>query len=144
MAKSFAQSKGARGERGVIELLQPIVDKVYTECGWNISDIPKLQRNTLQSDGGGCDLAGLHWLALEIKSQESLNLNSWVRQTLAQAKAGQTPVLFYKQSRVPWKVQCYGLLATNGPTNIRVWCEVSVDSFLVFFEHKLRHEVSKL
>jgi hypothetical protein len=140
MSKSFAQCKGQRAERQAIEILQPVVTEMYT-----LEDMepPKLQRNTLQSDGGGFDIVGLHWLALEIKHQESLNVNAWWLQCLRQAKAGQTPVLFYKQNNVKWKVMMLGILITTGASNVRCPVEVSMESFLLYFKHRLTEEIKK-
>lgn len=144
MAKSFAQSKGARGEREVVLLLQPIVDKVFSSHGVAPELIPRLQRNTLQSHLGGCDLTGLDWLALEVKRCETLNLNSWISQCIGQSKPHQEPVLIYKQNHGKWKVQMFGLLPIpGGSQNIRAWVEVSVESFLVYFEYRLVQELNK-
>jgi hypothetical protein len=140
MAKSFAQSKGARGEREIINILQPIVDKVCIECG---KEQISLLRNSLQSRQGGYDMLGLDWLALEIKRCETLNLNAWTEQCLAQAKPGQTPVLIYKQNNRAWKVMMHAMLVPGGSTNLKVWADISVQSFLAYFELRLKHEVCK-
>lgn len=140
MAKSFAQSKGARGEREVINMLQPIVDKVCIETQ---SEQISLLRNSLQSRQGGYDMLGLDWLALEIKRCETLNLKSWTEQCLAQASKHQVPVLIYKQNNRAWQVMMHGLLVPGGSTNLKVWCGVSVESFLAYFEMKLKHELTK-
>lgn len=142
MAKSFAQCKGARAERAAIDLLQPIVDRVYTELGME-QELPRLQRNTLQADGGGCDIVGLAWMALEIKHQETLHVNQWWEQCVRQAKSNQEPVLFYKQNNVKWKVMMRGLLTTGGAQNVRCPVEVSMESFLMYFEYKLRKELTE-
>lgn len=138
MAKNFAQCKGQRAERAVIDLLQPVVTQVYTEMGL---DVPKLQRNTLQSDGGGYDIVGLDWLALEVKHQETLHINQWWSQCVEQSKGNREPVLFYKQNNVKFKVMMRGLLTTGGAQNVRCPVEVSVESFLLYFEHKLKKEL---
>ena len=141
MAKSFAQSKGARGEREVVQLLQPIIDRVYLDCG---KEPISLLRNSLQSREGGYDLIGLDWLALEVKRCETLNLNAWTKQCIDQAKAGQTPVLIYKQNNRAWKVMMHStLIIYGGSTNIRVWSEISLESFLCYFEYRLKHESGK-
>jgi hypothetical protein len=140
VAKSFAQSKGARGERLVVQLLQPVIDEVCLECG---SEPFRLLRNSLQSREGGYDLIGLDWLALEVKSCETLNLNAWTAQCIAQAKPGQVPVLFYKQNNRGWKVMMHGLLVPGGSTNLKVWCQIDLESFLAYFKLKLKHEVCK-
>jgi hypothetical protein len=140
MAKSFAQSKGARGEREIVNILQPIVDKVYNESG---KEPPSLLRNSLQSREGGYDLIGLDWMALEVKRCETLSIPAWTRQCIEQARAGQTPILIYKQNNRAWKVMMHGLLVPGGSTNLKVWMEISVESFLSYFEYRLKHEVTK-
>lgn len=82
MAGNMSRNKGQRGEREVIQLLQPIVDKLYLEAHM---DGPKLRRNLMQSQDGGFDVAGLEWLALEVKFQEIENTTGWWKQTCKQA-----------------------------------------------------------
>lgn len=102
MAGKMSRNKGKRGEREIIALLQPVVSEVYTAHGL---EPPVLKRNTMQSDGGGFDIHGLEWCALEVKRQETLCLPAWWRQTLRQAGPGTLPVLAYRQSREPWRVR---------------------------------------
>ena len=153
MAKNFAQCKGQRAERAAIELLQPIVDECYTLLGL---EQVRLQRNTLQSDGGGCDIVGLDWIALEIKHQETLNVRAWWDQCVSQAKVRiikngickgievrQEPILMYKQNNVKWKVMMYGLLTTGGHQNVRCPVEISLESFLLYFKLRLMKELTE-
>lgn len=121
--KVNVRRKGQEGEREVIDWLQPIVDYVYEEfrvkwmATWGgtrpaaeaqLPKTPKLQRNTLQSDGGGFDITGLLGLAVEVKRGEQQNLNAWWAQTLAQANnANAVPVLLYRKSREPWRAVLY-------------------------------------
>lgn len=107
MAK-FARDKGKRGERLVIDWLQPIVDEVCDELG---KSRVALQRNTVQSDEGGSDIVGLRWLAAEVKNVESQtpgNLLAWWAQCVDQAEEGQTPVLFYTKARAAIRVRMWG------------------------------------
>lgn len=109
MGGRMSRNKGKRGEREVIALLQPVVTKAYKRKGYPESEIPRLQRNTMQSDGGGFDIHGLEWLALEVKYQETLCLPAWWRQTCRQAKVSSrlTPVLAYRRSREPWRFRMF-------------------------------------
>ncbi len=132
--------KGKRGEREVVKLLQPIIDRVYSEFG--IEDIPSLQRNTLQSDKGGYDLVGLDWIAIEVKHQEQFNINGWWKQTVAQAKKGQQPTLFYRKNFVAFNV----VIMTYTDLGMgcgRIRSTVSLDDYLNYFERRLRHEIAK-
>ena len=96
---------------------------------------PELKRNLQQTESGGYDVIGLPWMALEIKHQETLNLNAWWEQTERQCKSGQIPILAYRQNRKPWRVRMKGtpLPSINGMN-----CIVDIDlmSFLNWF-HKI-------
>ena len=140
MGKSFARDKGQRAERVVIKLLQPIVDKVYMEAGL-VDKTPSLERNLMQSNKGGYDIVGLEWLALEVKHQETLQVAQWWEQARRQAgDSGKVPVLIYKKNNVKWRVVMFAKLAP--PCHAWVEADMSVDSFLVYFEARVRHQVS--
>jgi hypothetical protein len=136
MGGKMSRDKGKRGEREVIELLQPVVDEVRGLFG-----LPalKLKRNTLQSDSGGSDIAGLMWLALECKWQETIQLGAWWKQTLEQCGPEQEPVLFYKRNHVDFRVGMLGWLGTRhcGHTTMVV---VSVEDFLKWFRLRLMQQ----
>lgn len=95
-----AKQKGANAEREVAALLQPTVDRAYMETlGITLGEVPKLQRNLLQTREGGYDLVGLDWLALEVKRQEAVgtggirkgHLRQWWAQTVA-SSMGSAPL----------------------------------------------------
>lgn len=134
-----SRNKGKTGEREVIVILQPVVTEVYEAHGL---EPPKLQRNTLQSDGGGSDIAGLAWLALEVKYQETIQLRTWWMQTLAQCGQHQTPVLFFRRNKVEWKVRLFATLAA-GPHAHAVPVVVELADFLRWFRERLSYELSK-
>ncbi len=140
MGGKAARDKGKRGERQVIEMLQPVVNEVYE---LHDMDAPLLQRNTLQSDEGGCDLAGLEWLSIEVKFQETLHINAWWAQTLKQAGRSKTPVLIFKQSRVKWTVMMYGTLGTR-EWELTTPVFIDVTPFLAWFRRRLSDELSRL
>lgn len=101
-----AKLKGANGEREVIQLLQPIVEKIFQERSL---PCPLIERNAMQFARGGYDLIGIDWCAIEVKRCEDLNLNAWWRQ--AQAQAGKRePILFYRQNNRGWRVCVMGRL----------------------------------
>ncbi|MBL4904327.1 MAG: hypothetical protein JKY62_17015 [Desulfocapsa sp.] len=129
----FACSKGKRGEQEVVRLLQPIVDKVFEARGL---EPVKLFRNKNQSALGGYDIDGIDWLALEVKRQENLNINSWWKQTVRQASMEQVPVLIYKQNHKKWKIQMFGYLDCDGK-RVKTKVEISLEAFLVYFEVKM-------
>jgi hypothetical protein len=140
-----ALNKGKRAEREVISILQPVVTQLYRAA--HITP-PTLQRNTIQSDDGGCDLVGLDWLALEVKHQETFHLNEWWVQTVTQAYRGgkrRVPVLWYKRNNVQWRVRMPG---GCGAEHDNVWSQAVVDisylAFMDYFNARLTHELLNL
>jgi hypothetical protein len=133
MSKSFARDKGQRGEREVIQLLQPVVIKVHAALGL---PPPALERNLMQTNKGGYDIVGLEWMALEVKRQENLNLKIWWDQSMSQTKPGQITVLIYRKNNVRWRVMMNGYLDCG---NKRIKCpvDISLDAFMIWFECKL-------
>lgn len=132
------RDKGKRGEREVIALLQPHVDKACEELG--VQRI-LLQRNTLQAHVGGCDVCGLDWLALEVKRQETLCLAQWWAQTVTQAAPHAEPVLLYRVSRArSWTAMMRGAIG-----GVHVWhygpVVVGESMFLEWFDARLRAEL---
>lgn len=133
-----SRNKGKTGEREVIAMLQPVVNQIYPLFD---EDPPRLQRNTLQSDGGGSDIHGLEWMALEVKYHKDEAINTWWAQTVRQAGKRRVPILFYRTNGRKWKVVMFGLLGT--PSAGRT-CRVTVDveDFLAWFRIKLTEELS--
>lgn len=138
MGGTMSRNKGKRGEREIVDMLQPVVNRLYRACG---VEPPILQRNTLQSDMGGCDIVGLQWFAPEVKRQEGGSVNAWWAQAKAQAKDGQVPVLFYRRNGEKWKVRMEARLTVCAGTAVRVVAEISVEAFLVYFETALRKDL---
>ena len=141
MAGSSSRDKGARAERQAIELLQPVVTELYQARGL---DAPKLQRNTLQSDGGGFDIVGLRWMALVVKHQEVLKVEDWWQQTLRQAKNNAEPILFYKQNNVKFRIRMWATLHVFRTE--RYLChpvEIGVPDFLQYFRLRLEAELAR-
>ena len=138
MAGNKSRNKGITGEREVIRLLQPIVDKIYV--AYDMEEIPLLERNTLQCNKGGSDVAGLDWMALEIKRHESLSLDIWWEQCRLQCKKSQTPILLYRQNGKKWRAQTHATLLfgndiSSGFRITRV--DFSIDDFIDWFENKV-------
>lgn len=140
-----ARAKGQRGEREVVKLLQPVVNRIYGEHGLAVVD---LERNLMQSRNGGYDIVGLDWLALEVKRHEKViqsGVNGWWAQTLRQCQAGQEPVLFFRPNQLQWTVRMLGYLCIgpNGGQRVRSTVTVDIATFMVWFELRLRYELSK-
>jgi hypothetical protein len=142
-----AINKGKRSEREVIKLLQPIVDKLYTEL---YGEPPVLQRNTIQSDRGGFDIVGLDWLALEVKHCETFNLNAWWKQALEQAGTKKEPVLIYKRNNVEWRIRMYCTLCVHSSRftgvsigDMKACADIDLKTFLFWFSQRLAHEIKQ-
>lgn len=140
MAGTMSRNKGQRGEREVIALLQPVLDEVYASVGL---ESPALARNLMQSHKGGCDLAGLDWLAIEVKYQEAGNMGSWWDQTKRQAGKDREGVLFYRKNHAKWKVKMFGFLVAGGQ-RVRAPVVIEVEAFLAYLRIRLLKELSPL
>lgn len=142
MGGTMSRDKGKRAEREVIALLQPVVTEMFERYE---QDAPKLQRNTLQSDGGGFDIVGLRWMALEVKHQESIQVAKWWCQSLQQAqRAGPNvePVLFYRKNNVKFRVVINpGVLVYRTNNVLSIPVDISVDDFLTYFSLRLESEL---
>ena len=128
---NMSRDKGQRGERAVAKLLQPVIDKVKHD-----GDI-QIVRNLDQTRDGGYDLKGVPWLAMEVKWQETLCVNTWWKQTIRQADDDQVPVLIYKQNRKSWKVLMMGYVEIADGKRIKTRVQISLEAFLIWFEQKL-------
>ena len=139
----MARDKGKRGERKVIDWLQPLVDQICDElCIKRIC----LQRNTIQSDRGGTDVVGLDWMAAEVKNVENDTpglLDTWWKQCEEQAREWSRPrlppmcpVLFYMRNNRPIRVRMYGILYDKESTGKarEAWCNALVDVSAAAFE----------
>ena len=104
------RDKGQRGEREIVAMFVEVMEAVERDHGGMSKLSEMVKRNTLQSDRGGFDVANIPLLAVEVKRAETLSLNAWWGQAVEQAKNGEVPVLFYRQSRKPWRCVCYTAL----------------------------------
>lgn len=138
MAGLHSRNKGKKGEREVVGILQPTVDDVYRSCGLLP---PVLQRNQNQSHLGGCDIIGLDWLAVEVKLDKSLAVDTWWEQTLRQCGQQQSPVLFFRRDNVKWRVRSFVTMQSGG-----VWLTMpavlSVEDWMRWFRARLLDEIA--
>jgi len=121
MKPAGARQKGQEGEREIIRLLSEVCEKTV-----------ELRRNLAQTREGGYDIVGLEWLAMEVKRQETLDVENWWKQTLRQAGEGQHPVLLYRQNRKAWNVMMWGRVG-------EMRCRVQIN--LLTFQMWLRQEL---
>jgi Holliday junction resolvase len=91
--------KGAAGERELCKMLSDELGIV-------------VKRNVDQARDGGADCLELPGFAIECKRREMLSRPAWWKQAVEQGhKAGGEPIVWYRQSRQPWRaliVDLYG------------------------------------
>ena len=139
------RGKGASGEREVKIILRSILAPVYLH---HKRPLPELERNLEQSRGGGYDIKGLEWLAIEVKRQERSNLNSWWQQTLHQTGTNQIPLLLHRANNQPWRARLVvpvGITGTTDTIGLTVDMErSSFDSWLAWECHqRLQRDAEK-
>lgn len=149
---SLSIQKGKRAERAIAAILNPIVERACRTVG---TDILRLKRNLVQTQQGGHDLVGLDWIAIEIKHHKQVSLNAWWFQTCRQAGCEidgtpmprftfREPVLIWKQHGGKWNVRMLGRLEIEPGRRLRVPVDVSMDSFLAWFERRCEVELRKM
>ena len=135
MTKINIRAKGAGGEREIIDACEPIVRKVFEANGIPHSYAhPVMQRNQNQTAVGGSDITNPFGLAIEVKRQEALSINTWWAQcTKAAKRNNEFPVLLYRQNGKKWK--CVTLVWLKLPEGYKqVRAEYSFEDFLQWFE----------
>ena len=145
-----SRDKGKRGERAVIDWLQPVLNKLTKQIG--VKPV-LLQRNTVQSDRGGTDIIGLRWMGAEVKNCEKQNvssLNDWWAQCVEQAEEWSepgrplTPVLFYTKAFAPIRVRLPGAIWCPHAQGVHVatMVDVSAEDFEAYFLARCRAELT--
>ena len=133
-----SRNKGKRGEREVVKLLQSACDEVYE---YYAHPAPVFERNQMQSNLGGYDNVGLEWLAVEVKFQEQLQPDAWWKQTTEQAGDEQIPVLFYRKSRMKWRVRMFACLLVGDNDFNEYCCDIHLQDFVNWFQCKLSNQL---
>ena len=88
---AMQRNKGSSAERELFALLSDLL-------GFAV------RRNIGQARAGGADGLDVPGWAIECKRCERLGISAWWSQAVRQAEAtGCKPVLFYRQSRQPWR-----------------------------------------
>lgn len=87
-----ARNKGAAAEREFFALLNKFLPERL-----------RLKRELAQSRDGGADGSSAQCM-IEVKRQESIRLNAWLKQArLAAEGSGHYPVVAYRQNRDEWR-----------------------------------------
>lgn len=115
-----SRNKGASGER---ELIRAIEDETGI----------RLERNLAQSFGGGHDLIGLDFWAIECKRYANIGnaekAQFW-RQAVEQARrVGKQPAVCFRADRAPWRVLVAYPTDIYQPEDFRRSCEISLELF---------------
>ena len=131
-------NKGKQGEREAIKYLQPIINDVCDAI--EVSRV-ELYRNQNQSALGGYDIDGLPWLAIEIKRQEALSINTWWKQVNNARADNQVPLLMFRQNRKKWRFIINSHIHTGGSGFIEVRSELNADDFKRWFQARLKYEL---
>ena len=138
------RQKGAGGEREIADDLNAIVFSLYNDLGiaWTK---PVVQRNQNQSAVGGKDLVGTFGLAIEVKRQEQLAINTWWKQCATSAlELGEIPVLLFRQNGKKWR--CILLVDLELPSEthatMKVRAEIDYDAFKSFFRSWAQRKIA--
>lgn len=128
------RSKGQRGEREVVDILQSLVSIIRARYG--LGDV-LVQRNQNQSWQGGPDLHGLEGFVVEVKYQEQDWNSAWWIQAVDQGKKfNGVPILFYRRNGNKWRVRMRGYVSTPRDCDqIEMDVDVSKEDFLSWFEN---------
>lgn len=138
-----SRGKGQRGEREVVKLLTQWYNDICLEKGLPTvtTKTSPFQRNQNQTATGGSDVSNLFGLDIEVKRQETLNINQWWEQVnqAAQDSGGNCPILIYRQNgnKNSWKVMMWGAPA-HYPFPLAITLDIK--HFECWFKHLLRKE----
>lgn len=144
------RQKGAEGERQVIKMLTPIIQRVMGELEFPQEKIDAalkmVQRNQNQSAVGGNDLSNTFGMSIEVKRQEQLAINTWWAQCEAAAlRNNELPVLIFKQNNKPWRFITWGFLhcpaERGGWTSTRARVEFNQETFERWFAEWVRGQL---
>lgn len=102
---NLSKQKGKRGERELNNLLGVLLQKVK-ERRERIG-LPRWQHEPqafVDPQANDADISSIPGLAIEVKRQETLNLNTWWKQAERQAdNLSAIPVVAYRQNRKKWQ-----------------------------------------
>lgn len=138
------RTKGANGEREIADDLNFIIYSAMKEMGCDNPTMRSVQRNQNQSAVGGSDLTGTLGLAIEIKRQETLSVNTWWEQCVkAASQNGGIPVLLYRQNRGKWRCVTNAWMnlpevPSTASAYVPVRAEVDYDTFKAYFKAHVR------
>lgn len=139
--------KGKNGERELYHVLNGIVMQAMRELGFPEDQVTRaattIQRNQNQSAVGGADLTNTFGLAIEVKRQEILNINSWWNQVkAAAARNDEKPVLIFRQNHKAWRVIVEGGIPLPGNQWLApIRMEMDWGMFMVYFKELVKRKI---
>lgn len=133
------RNKGHKGELEVVQLLTAYARPV---CEWMGRDVPEFKRNVTQSQGGGYDVVGLEWLAIEVKRVETEFQKKWWTQVLDAKGEAQVACLLFRRNRGSWRAMVE-LATPVGSRLITVHATLDVDQFKYWFQWQLASRLDK-
>lgn len=126
--------KGKNGEREVCDWLNGISFRAIKDSGLPYPGSLVFQRNQNQTAEGGSDIVNPCQMCIEVKRQETLDLNAWWIQVLTASKRfGGVPMVVFRQNgKRKWNVMLQGLVPfyQNGDALMRV--TISHEDFETF------------
>jgi len=115
-----SRNKGASGER---ELIREIEDQTGV----------RLQRNLAQSFGGGHDLIGLDYFAIECKRYANIGnaekAQFWAQAVRQAQRVDKSPAVCFRADRSPWRVLVAYPTDIYDENDFRCSCEISLELF---------------
>lgn len=142
--------KGAQGERDVLNAFRDIMRNVEADLvSEGVTFVARSDfatRKRLERGTSSRDIGNIPIISIEVKRNETLNVNAAWEQATRQADGGLLPVLVYKFNREPWRVRTWGALTSydrTGKVVSYVVSEVSLVDFLSYFAKLYRQFLSE-
>ena len=92
MSKINSRTKGKRGELELAQLLRS-QGHLRARRGQQYSGV-----------NGDADVVGVKGIHIEVKRQEKVNDEKWIRQAEDDARKGEIPVVIYRRNHEQWKL----------------------------------------
>lgn len=140
------RQKGQEGEREVCDWLNGIAYRALKDEGVPYPAKPIFQRNQNQSAVGGSDITNPFQLCIEVKRQETLDLNSWWKQCVtASVQFGGRPVVLFRQNgKRKWRVLLEAhVVYSCGKASSALRSEICHEDFETFAYNWIRRMVQQ-
>lgn len=133
-----------RGEAEICALLQPIVAKCYLPHlkAFRLDYVPMITLESNEEVKSGFDLFGLEWMACLVRFDGRFQFDQWWKELESIKTKDQDPFLFYRDRRSNWQVvmKMYSEVLDK---RFYSMAHIKLDSFLKYFEYRLKYEVDE-